>query len=70
MKITNVEVHGLEDAILASGFAFRSDFDPDKISDQKSLLMAYLCGRGGNSDILTTGRSRCRSGRTMSLKCS
>ena len=49
MKITNVEVHGLEDAILASGFAFRSDFDPDKISDQKSLLMAYLCGRGGET---------------------
>ena len=43
MKITNVEVHGLEDAILASGFAFRSDFDPDKISDQKALLRAYLC---------------------------
>ena len=49
MKITNVEVNGLEDAILASGFAFRSDFDPDKISDQKSLLRAYLCGRGGET---------------------
>ena len=35
MKITNVEVHGLEDAILASGFAFRSDFDPEKMDDQK-----------------------------------
>ncbi len=49
MKITNVEVHGLEDAILASGFAYRSDFDPDKISDQKSLLRAYLCGRVGET---------------------
>jgi hypothetical protein len=49
MKITNVEVHGLEDAILASGFAFRSDFDPGKISDQKSLLRAYLSGRCGET---------------------
>jgi hypothetical protein len=42
MKITNVEVHGLEDAILASGFAFRSDFDPEKMDDQKKLLSQYL----------------------------
>lgn len=42
MKITNVEVNGLEDAVLASGYAFRSDFDEDRMREEKSLIRAYL----------------------------
>ena len=42
MIISNVEVHGLEDAILASGFAFRADFEPSSMAHQKKILNQYL----------------------------
>lgn len=45
MKITNVEVNGLEDAILASGFAYRADFDGMDIARQKMLLKCFLSRR-------------------------
>ncbi len=42
MQISNVEVHGIENAILSSGFAFRADFDPEKMGEQKKILNQYL----------------------------
>ena len=41
MKITNVRVTGIEEAILASGYAFRADFSEEEISRQRELLRAY-----------------------------
>ena len=45
MKISNVEVHGIENTILASGFAFRADFDPEKMERQKKILNQYLANK-------------------------
>lgn len=42
MRITNVEIGGIESAILASGYAFRADFSEEEISRQTSLLRSYL----------------------------
>jgi len=42
MKITNVEVNGLEDAIIASGYAFRTSFDAMDIDREKTLLKCFL----------------------------
>ena len=42
MKITNVEVNGIEDAILASGYAYRSDFDEKTIFEQRTMLKNYV----------------------------
>ena len=47
MKIANVEVSGLEDAILASGFAFRDGFDELELDRQRMLLKCYLFRKYG-----------------------
>ena len=58
MRISNVEICGLETAILASGYAFRADFDEKAIDRQKAMLRSYINEMCGAFDIALSDEDR------------